>query len=123
MAAVAATKQATKHVRIPEQPWANTNVLNKYNINNILKSNNIIQPKFWYGNYNNAIPKHTYTIDCTKYQNNVNLNNTSLIEEMKHIYNETGLVYLTNTALTDLAGMNIFVHFKYIICMVNQSMF
>eukprot|EP01083_Nonionella_stella_P285351 971272_1 len=48
-----------------------------------------------------------FVIDCNKYDSNtINPNNTTLCNEMKQKFADTGLVYLTNTKLTEFQSMH-----------------
>ena len=65
----------------------------------------VIEPKFiHHGQF--VMDPSKYAIDCSKFnKNEINLHNTSLRDEMVSKFDDTGLVYLTNTRLTDLQEM------------------
>ena len=70
----------------------------------------VIVPQFWYGEnskYNTQmIDPNRYTIDLSNYkQGDVSADNHNLVEEMDIKFNDTGLIVLKNTGLTELSQM------------------
>jgi len=65
----------------------------------------IIEPRWWTGEA--ALARETFTIDCSDYRmDDADLTKGSeLATRMNRMFDETGLVYLVNTGLTDLQVM------------------
>lgn len=65
----------------------------------------IIEPRWWYGEP--ALPPASFTIDCSACKmDDADLTpGSNLAERMNRMFDEVGLVYLTNTGLTDLQRM------------------
>ena len=68
----------------------------------------IIEPRWWTGTP--ALPAGSFTIDCSGYAMDAGDldRNGELARRMNTMFDETGLVYLVNTRLTDLPSMREF---------------
>ena len=68
----------------------------------------VIEPRWWEGTP--ALPAESFTIDCTDYAMDAGDldRDGELARRMNTIFDETGLVYLVNTRLTDLPSMREF---------------
>lgn len=66
---------------------------------------NIIEPRWWTGEP--ALAPESFTIDCSAFAMNDSdfEPGSELARQMKAVFDETGLVYLTNTGMTDLQAM------------------
>ena len=66
---------------------------------------NIIEPRWWTGEQ--PIAPESFTIDCGAYTLDEAMlsRGSTLGDRMNALFNEIGLVYLTNTGLTELADM------------------
>lgn len=69
---------------------------------------NTIEPRWWTGTP--ALPPGLFTIDCATYEmGSADLREDGeLAQRMKAMFHDVGLVYLTNTRLTDLQSMRLF---------------
>ena len=70
----------------------------------------VIVPQFWYGEdskyYSQMMDPNRYTIDLSSWkQSDISSTNHDLVEEMDIKFNETGLIILKNTGLTELSAM------------------
>ena len=70
----------------------------------------VIIPQFWYGEHSayisQMIDPNRYTIDLSNWkQSDIRADNHDLVQEMRIKFNETGLVVLKNTGLTELSDM------------------
>lgn len=67
----------------------------------------VIEPRWWTGEP--ALAPESFTIDCTGYRmDDADLSpGSELAERMNDIFNDVGLVYLTNTGLRDLQLMRL----------------
>ena len=68
-------------------------------------STGVIEPRWWSGTP--ALPPESFTIDCSEFALDENLPDADspLARQMNDLFDRTGLVYLVNTRLTDLAAM------------------
>ena len=66
---------------------------------------NIIEPRWWTGEL--PIAAESFTIDCSAYTMHDAMvsRGSALGDRMNALFDEIGLVYLTNTGLSDLADM------------------
>jgi hypothetical protein len=68
------------------------------------KSYKVIKPVFQH--VEEPFPKNLFTIDCSGRDMDLGpQENKDVVQEMKKVYNDTGLVYLVNTGMTDLQKM------------------
>ena len=65
----------------------------------------LIEPRWWTGE--TPVPAESFTIDCSTYTMNDAMltRGSELGDRMNELFDNVGLVYLTNTGLTDLGNM------------------
>jgi len=108
-ASVAASAAAVEfNPSMREQPFFDESTIKLSTIDEykVPEHNNppIIQPQFHHEGQ--LVMDFTrFTVDCEKYGNSVDVDNKELVDEMKAKYEDTGLVYLRNTKLTQLKDM------------------